>query len=124
MDTIKVSRAKLIDKLISNRSRHVKTYEAARVGFKRKLIERLKVMLSKAKAGKFNDALHTNLSVPVSHEKEYTRRIDMLRMSVEREVEITESEYVMYVEDKWTWERDAFVNATYAKAATIARRKR
>jgi hypothetical protein len=116
MHTIKVSRTKLIEKLAINRSKHVSTFEKAKKGFKLKLIERLKTMLAKARAGKGDKALSVGLTPPQNFSHEYDRALSMLKMSVEKEIELTQEEFVQYVEDKWTWSQHAFTNTVYAGA--------
>lgn len=111
---ISVDRTQLLEKLLSNREKHIQAYTEAMEGYRRSMVRVLEKLLGDAKDGK--DVGHfIELTRPESHEEEYDLAIEMLRWSVEETVVIDLGDFRKFVQDKWAWsEAFALTNATYS----------
>jgi hypothetical protein len=116
LQMVKVHRLSLIDRIERNKTTHRKEFEEAFEGYRKMMIAELEKMLDEAKAGKkFERRFH--LPEPQDHTDDYDTVIEMLRMSVDDNVAITQGEFAQYVLDKWHW-KDQFTasNMMYAGA--------
>jgi hypothetical protein len=102
MQTVKVKRLDLLNKLRENRQEHRGVFERAQVKFREAVIERLDAMLADARAGK-KVQQSVGLTAPSDHTSEYDRAIAMLEMSVEEEITLTSHDFECYVMDRWAW---------------------
>jgi formylmethanofuran dehydrogenase subunit B len=113
MDSVKVRRSELIDRISENRDAHKALYEKAVAGFRAPAIEELDDMLTRAKGGEVR--LNVGLTVPEDHTHEYDRALDMLNMSQDDVIEIDKQSFAQLVRNEWTWFRQALhTNSTYA----------
>lgn len=122
MKAIRVSKAKLLATLQTNRLNHRKIFEEAIEGYKQAVISELERRLNDAKANK-KVSLYFQLTQPVDQTKDYDRAIGMLTMSLDTEIELTEQDFACYVLDDWGWKRQFLTsNSFYSKTAadTIA----
>lgn len=102
MNTIKVNRHDLLEKLQANRKEHRDLFLKAQEGYRKAVIEELDRMLADARANKpIRRAL--TLPEPQDHTEDYDREIAMLEMSVDDEIEIHAQEFDMFVMDNWSW---------------------
>lgn len=107
---VTVKKKELLDSLTKNRDGHRGLFLKAIEGYKAAVIKELESSLESAKAGKeFNKFIQ--LEEPKDHTKDYNRIIKMLEMSVADEIEISESQFQMYVMDEWSW-KDQFVTTS------------
>ena len=99
---VKVKKEVLLAKLKENLTSHVDEYNTALEGFHVSVVDELKLLLKKAKAG---DKIKRNIQFdePSCHEEDYKTVIEMLEMSVDDEVYLTSSEFKQYVQDQWHW---------------------
>jgi hypothetical protein len=102
MQTVKVKRLSLLEKLQSNRQAHRDIFLKAQEGYRKRVIQELDQMLAETRAGK-SIRRAINLPEPQDHTADYDRVIAMLEMSVEDEVQIFAQEFDMYVMDNWAW---------------------
>jgi hypothetical protein len=102
MQTVKVKRISLLEKLQSNRKTHRDIFLKAQEGYRKRVIQELGQMLAEARAGK-SIRRAISLPEPQDHTADYDRVIAMLEMSVEDEIEIAAHEFDMYVMDNWAW---------------------
>lgn len=122
MKAIRVSKAELLKTLQTNRDNHRKIFEEALEGFRKAVVRELERRLEIAKANKRVD-LYIQLTQPVDQTKDYDRVIGMLNLSLDTEIELSETDYSCYVLDDWTWKKNFLTsNAFYSKTAadTIA----
>jgi|SRR5689334_5504119 len=114
MDTVKVVRTELLQKIEENRANHRALFLKAQEGYRRMVIEELDKMLSDAREGK-PIRIAVALQAPQDHTDEYDNVIEMLKMSVEEHIEIAAHDFQCYVRDKWQWSAHTnFLNSTYA----------
>jgi hypothetical protein len=102
MQTVKVKRLSLLEKLQSNRKAHRDIFLKAQEGYRIRVIQELDQMLAEARAGK-SIRRAISLPEPQDHTADYDRVIAMLEMSVEDEVQVFSQEFDMYVMDNWAW---------------------
>jgi hypothetical protein len=102
MQTVRVKRISLLEKLQSNRKNHRDIFLKAHAGYRKTVIQELDKMLADARDGKsIRRAL--NLPEPEDHTADYDLVITMLEMSVEEEIQMLSHEFNMYVMDNWAW---------------------
>lgn len=102
MQTVKVKKEELLEKVKENRANHRLVFEQALVVYKKKVIEELEDYLTKAKAGERVPRM-SQLTQPMDQTREYDQAIAMLEMSVDDEIEITSDEFRCFVLDRWHW---------------------
>jgi hypothetical protein len=114
MNTVKVKRSELLERIKKNRESHRDLFLKAQEGYREAMIEELDRMLKEAQAGR---TIRRSVSMvePQDHTKDYDRVISMLEMSQDDVVEIQEHEFDQYVMDNWSWKAMAdTTNAMYA----------
>ena len=107
LNTVRVSKDFLLEKLETNRKSHKAVYEEAMKGWHLQTIDILKKELKKVK----NDEEYQPscfVAKPGSHVKEYDETIDLLKASLDEEFVLTNSEFSQYVRDEWGW-KDVFM---------------
>lgn len=102
MNTVKVKTSELLAKLKDNREAHRGIFLKAVEGYRKQAIREIEAMLAEAKEGK-RIRRAVGLVEPMDQTKDYDRVIRMLEMSVDAEVELSASEFSMYVMDDWNW---------------------
>lgn len=120
----KVSTKDLLAKLKENRDLHRQEWEEAHGKWRELQIEKMKEYLQTFqraieladKGGKiaWPNKFDFILDEPQNHDKEYSRVISRLEMSVEDEVHISHNDFNKFVLDDWSWKDDfATVNSAY-----------
>lgn len=113
MQTVKIDRIKLLEKIKVNRQLHVDDYANAVTKYRKVAIEKLTKMLQSATNGG-DIGTSTYLTVPVTKLAEYDRVITMLEMSIDDNIDLTSREFDSYVLDNWDWKHNALLaNSTY-----------
>ncbi len=114
MRSVKVQKSALRSILIANREKHAAGYDKAVDGYKVKALEvldkataTLREKIEKLGRGEFVKVEHLAIAMrkPENHVRDYDRAIGMLDMSVDDVVDLTESEYREFVEDRWEWKQ-------------------
>ncbi len=106
-NTVRVSKDALINRIKDNRDKHRTIYEEAMEGWKRTVIQELERAYDQALKGeRFLNRVF--VPRPEDHTDEYDTVIELLEMSLDEELELTQQEFANYVLDKWRW-RDAFL---------------
>lgn len=124
MNSVKVKKSELIDRVTENLAKHIIEYRNACEGYKADAIaeintvtERLRRQVDSLQMGEVIRLAHVTFSLPSpeSHEKDYLRAIEMLRMSVDEEIEVESDDFRRYVMDEWDWkERFDTIRASYS----------
>jgi len=117
MDTVKIARDDLLVVVKKNRASHRQIFEEALIGYRDEVIRQLEQRLDEAKRNKRVNH-HISLIEPMDQTKEYDRIIKMLEMSVESEIELTQSQFAMYVMDDWSWKQQ-FTASNVNYSATL-----
>ena len=104
MNTVKVNKFELLNKLNDNLAMHKEDYEEMLIVYKEQSIVALETSLTNFKADVFDFAV--NPRKPVNHVKDYQRAILMLEMSVEDEIELAERDFSELVMDEWQWKHE------------------
>ncbi len=117
MENITVVKNELIAILDTNRIEHQEAYNEAITGWKIKVGTALSNALHEVERDGEPDLSEiTKLVKPVSHIREYDRAIDMLKLSVDSEVSLSEYDYRQLVNDEWEWSRNfAATNSAYTR---------
>jgi hypothetical protein len=111
MSTVRVDRAKVLEKLVVNREGHRAVFEEALDGFHAAVIEHLDKALADAKKGKsYTTAIY--LPEPQDHTRDYDRVIALLEMSLDEQLELSDREFAQFVLDDWGWKGDFIATAT------------
>jgi hypothetical protein len=107
MRQIRVDKVKLLKIIRKNRTEHRATFLEAQESFREVAIKAMDQQLKDAREGKpFQLRSLTVLEAPEDHTKDYDRSIQMLEMSVDKEIVISEQEFQNFVQDTWGWSRD------------------
>lgn len=104
METVKVTKSVVIGRITKNRDRHRDIFERAMTIYRQKAIERLEDVITALQNGD-TPSLIVHLPVPEDHTKDYNAVLDMLDLSVDDEVEISQRDFRCYVRDEWDWKQ-------------------
>lgn len=116
MRTVNVNKAELLASVTANRDGHRTQFEEALDGWYKAVIKRLEQTLDNAKANKIQD-VRIILPRPSDHTSDYDRVIEMLKMSVDDVVQLTETEFAQFVQDDWGWKDQWLVsNSSYSSS--------
>lgn len=117
MNRVKVRKAELLQRLEANRGTHRTLFLEAQDGYRELVIGELDKALKDAREGR---AIRTviQLQAPQDHTAEYDNVIEMLRMSVDDEIELEAHAFQCFVLDQWQWTHATRVlNSAYAEHA-------
>lgn len=101
MKTISVDVQDLLKHLRTNREQHIIDYNEAMVGWQEAVIEAFTNGLKKAK--KHEDFTFVNPARPISYESSYDTVIEQLEWTLDKSVDLDQSEFKQYVQDDWGW---------------------
>jgi hypothetical protein len=107
MKQVRINKSKLLEILKKNRADHRGIFLEAQKTFRAVAIKALDEQLKAARSGKpFELARLVSLAAPEDHTADYDRSIQMLEMSVDTDIVVSEQEFTNYVQDIWHWSRD------------------
>lgn len=109
MNTVKVSRLELLNKVKENKVQHKKDYDEAMIAYTEQAIQAIETLLLSARNGNITHCI--NVVKPKEFLREYDRAITMLEMSKEEILEISSQDFNQFVMDDWQWQ-DTFKNST------------
>ena len=113
MQKVNVKKTELLETLRVNCEHHRSEFLTALECYRMEAIEVLEEAIDDAKKGK-RIMTATHLTEPMDMTREYKKVIKMLEMSVDEEIELTNTEFQNYVLDDWSWSAQASVsNAMY-----------
>lgn len=104
MDKTRVPRTELLGKVRENREKHQITYDAAQVAYRAAVINWHQEQIQMIETGRRPDRA-VPLPAPETHLRDYDVAIQMLTMSVDDTVTLTQQEFLQLVMDEWTWSR-------------------
>jgi len=117
MKKVTVDKDVLLATVIENRAKHRDIFLDAQKGYRKQMIKELDQMLSDAKDGR-KIVRSVAIPEPEDHTKDYDRIIEMLRLSVDDEIELEVQDFDRYVMDRWEWSSSfAFSNMRYTTTA-------
>lgn len=119
MNTVKVNRTQLLEKLRENRENHRALFEQAIESYRKFMVAELESRIKDITSGKQIDH-YIRLVAPSDHTEDYDRIILMAEMSLSDEIELTQQHFGWYVMDQWQWKND-FANTanTYTAGAPV-----
>ncbi len=119
MDSVRVNKAELLEKVRENRKAHHELFLKAQHGFRERAVEELDEMLNLAREGR-DIRQYLGLTAPQDHTVEYDRAIQMLEMSQDDIVEIDHSAFAQLVRNEWAWFQAATAtNMMYSSGGKI-----
>ena len=112
MQKVTVRKTELIKRLEENMAKHNAIFLAAMEGYREQALRQVNDWIDALKRFD-NPVMISRLPVPEEHTDDYKTAIEMLKMSVDLEVEISQSDFRCYVQDKWEW-KQRFVSTNTA----------
>lgn len=109
--TVKVKRSDLIEKIKENKKKHIEEYDKAVIAYKEEALKQLEKLTEKANDGKMN--LKLDLITPVNVSEDYDKIVEMFEWEVEDVVELSQDEFIQFVQD----ESDFSVSAKLSNTA-------
>lgn len=106
--TVKVKKQDLIEKIKSNKEKHIEDYKKAVIAYKKEALKQLKSLSEAVEKGELNAKL--DLTTPVNNEKKYDKQIEGFEWEVRDEVELTIEEFNEYVQDESSFARHALIS--------------
>lgn len=109
MDNIKVDKVELLKTIRKNREDHARDYTEAVTIYREKAVKAIEQMLENAKNGHIVHSI--DVVRPKEFLKDYDRAIEMVRMSVDTQIELSYQDFDQWVMNNWTWQ-ESFKNST------------
>jgi hypothetical protein len=109
--TIKVNKSNLIDKVKENKANHIKQYEEAKVAYRHEAAKQLRNLKKELNDGDLD--LELKLVTPVDNSKNYDDIVDMFQWEEDNLVELSQSEFTEYIQDKTSFANEARFSNTY-----------
>ena len=109
--TILLKKEDLITKIKENKEIHIKEFEEAVVAYKEEALKQLTVQTSRAKEGALDVEL--DLVTPVNNQENYDKILEMFKWDVRDEVELSQNEFLEYVQDENDFAVAAKVSNTF-----------
>lgn len=117
MQTVKMSKATLIDVVVANKAKHINEYCEAVIDFANLVINISNHNKDVIEAGKSFDNLKAIPAAPVSYEASYTKALLMLEYSVDDVIELEVDDFEKLVQDDWAWKHHFSVSNTAYKTS-------
>ncbi len=115
MNIIKISKEKLLDKIIKNRNYHQVQYNDTLEGWQEQVLSELKKAVRDAKKG-IRFPTYFNLPKPVDHTNEYDLIINQIEWNEIDQIELDYLDFNKFVLDNWSWKEEFLNNsALYSK---------
>jgi len=112
--TILLKKDELIAKIKENKEIHEKEYEEAVKAYKKEALKQLAEQTKKVEQGALDAKLE--LVTPQNRSENYDKIIEMFEWDVRDEVELSQGEFLEYVQDENDFAREAkFANAYYTQ---------
>lgn len=121
LDTVRVKKDELLERIEKNRDEHRQIFEEALDGWKKAVTRALEEAYQDALQGK-EFRLHVGLVKPEDHSDQYDTVIELLKMSQDDELELTQHDFACYALDKWQWQA-AFLTTSMDYGSASAVRK-
>jgi len=102
---VSIKKDELITKIRANRANHQAIFEEALEGYKKEIIKLLEERLAAAKQGK-RISHYITLVQPESHLDDYDRVLEMLEMSTQDTITVSETQFAWYARDEWDWKQN------------------
>ena len=109
--TIKVNKSNLIAKVMENKENHIKEYAKAVIAYKKEADKQLTKLLQYLYDGELE--LKLELVIPVNNASNYDDIVDMFQWEEDDLVELSQSEFTEYVQDKTHFANEARISNTY-----------
>ena len=109
--TILLKKEDLIEKIKENKEIHVKEFEEAVVAYKEEALKQLGRQTEKVKEGCLEAKL--DLITPVNNAENYDKILQMFEWDVRDEVELSQNEFLEYVQDETEFAVAAKFSNTY-----------
>jgi len=113
MRSAKINRLELLKIVQANKQQHITDFNEAVEDYKKAAVKLAEANLALAHTGDVESIVKMRAapSRPVSYEKEYSRGIRMLELSVEEVIDVTEDVFNQLVLDEWAW-KNAFTTTS------------
>lgn len=105
MDSVKVDKDKLLEKLQENRERHINTFEEVLENYKAEAVRQLEEHIERIRSGAV-ERVHVVLPPPKNYEAEYDKAIAMVEWELMDVIELSQYDFQTYVLDQWAWKED------------------
>lgn len=113
---IKLNKTKLIEAIETNKNNHVKEYNEAVENYKIEAKKQLKQALKGLEDGELQ--IRLSLTVPINRSDEYDKVKSMFEWELSEEVELSQAEFMEYVQDDNASSHSAkFANTFYSSSA-------
>lgn len=101
---IQMDKAKLREILRTNKEKHIKIFEEAKVDYKTKATKFLKEQAERLEKGE--QLAYHDFRLPLNHSHHYDTAIRMLESSNENTIELDMNSFSKLAEDNWEWSRE------------------
>lgn len=109
--TILLKKEDLIKQIKENKEIHVKEFNEAVIAYKEEAVKQLSTELSRVKEGAVDAKL--DLVTPVNNTENYDKILQMFEWDVRDEVELTQDEFLEYVQDETDFAIQAKLSNTF-----------
>jgi len=113
-----MDKERLRERVQANRDQHRAIFESAVEGYRGAVMKWFGAQMDRLRDGKDDFQVSFTGTRPQDHTEDYDRVLDMLDMSEDDTITLSEDEFAQYVRDDWGWKRNFMaMSATYAPDA-------
>lgn len=111
IDKVKIPKNELMDRMVENRANHIRDVKELRRARRLEIQEKLEEVLAKmASKKKWQPKQSYQFPLQQSYEEEYDRAIQMVEMTTDEVIELTEQQFDQLVLDNWGWKHEMVSN--------------
>lgn len=111
MEKVLVKKLDLRAKILINRNKHWDVFLKALKVYEEQAIIAFQNRIEALRNGEIVDS-YLRLERPQDHTRDYERVLQMLDMSVDDEIELSENDFGRYVMDDWEWSQGFIANTS------------
>lgn len=102
---ITVKKEKLLEAIYKNRETHKREYLEALAGYKATMIDKLHENLTRLENTPGDEEFELNIGIhrPSHNLDDYDRYITMFEWEVDKEIDLSETEFRNLIQDEWHW---------------------
>lgn len=120
--TVRVKKSKVLEQMKANREVHNGIFLEALEGYHKEFLKKIQETLDDAKKNK-KFQHYWIIEQPEDHTDEYDAIIQMLELSLDTELILTQQEFRTYMMDDWGWKNNFLnTNSTYSSTAASSLR--
>jgi roadblock/LC7 domain-containing protein len=116
---VTVDRLDMIQAVKAGQAKHISEYTEAKADYEAVLLSEFTRVRDQIAAGNFKDT-SVHVPAPQDHSADYAEVIEMMEMSVDKNLTLDREAFKAYFKNEWSWSRNFAETAGFYKATLAA----